>query len=79
VLQRNQSIDPFGKIWKYFVMPTKVNTFRKCCDEPDVDTFCPEFEASISIWIISAIPLELMYSTFEKSSSTSLTVTFGHD
>lgn len=49
-----------GKIWEYFVMPTMVNTFVKCCDKPNVDTFCPEFEASISIWIISAIPLELM-------------------
>ena len=52
--------DSFGKIWEYFVMPTIVNTFVKCFDNPNVDTLCPDFEASISIWMISAIPLELM-------------------
>jgi hypothetical protein len=39
----------FGKILEYFMMPTMVNTFVQCCDKPNVDTFCPEFEASISI------------------------------
>src|ERR1700739_4413329 len=29
--------DSFGKIWEYFVMPTIVNTFVKCFDNPNVD------------------------------------------
>ena len=48
------------KIPAYFAMPTIVNTFAKWGDNPNVLTFWPEFDASISIWITSAIPLELM-------------------
>ena len=41
-------------------MPTMVNTLVKCGDSPKAYTFWPEFEASISNWITSAMPLELM-------------------
>src|ERR1700761_5554335 len=54
----------------YLVMPTIVKTFWKCGVRPKAAIFCPFLFASISIWITSAIPLELMYSTLEKSIST---------
>jgi hypothetical protein len=44
----------------YLVIPTIVNTFTKCGESPYAYTFCPEFDASISSWITSAMPLELM-------------------
>src|ERR1700761_9595642 len=54
----------------YLVMPTIVKTFWKCGVRPKAAIFCPFLFASITIWITSAIPLELMYSTLEKSIST---------
>lgn len=49
-----------GNIPAYFAMPTILKTFVKCADNPNVFTFWPELDASISIWITNAIPLELM-------------------
>ena len=44
----------------YLVIPTMVNTLVKCAERPKATTFCPALVASISSWMTSAMPLELM-------------------
>src|SRR5277367_271029 len=51
----------------YFVIPTMVKTFWKWGVRPKVWIAWPRLFAAIIIWITRAMPLELRYSTLEKS------------
>ena len=51
----------------YLVMPTMVKTFWKWGVRPKVWIFWPRLAAAIIIWMTRAMPLELRYSTLEKS------------
>jgi hypothetical protein len=44
----------------YLPMPTMVKTFWKWGVRPKAATFCPDLSASIRIWMMRAMPLELM-------------------
>jgi hypothetical protein len=60
VLQRRQSIDLVWEDLGILRDARHGEHLGEVLRYPKIDTLCPAFEASISIWITDAIPLELM-------------------
>ena len=49
--------DSFGNIWEYFVMPTIVNTFVKCFDNPNVEVLAmsPSNRSAATAWPVTEV------------------------